>query len=91
VGQLLVSTSMDRRQVRRHHGTSLGHQLSSIEHVLHQPAWDSDNLQSGIQHVRRMLMTSAPPLRRIGFLDGELGAATSGKRKEHQEECARST
>ena len=38
-----------------------------------------------------MLMTSAKPLPRIGLLDGELGAATSGKRKEQQEECARST
>jgi len=91
VGQLLVSTSIYRRQVRRHNGTSLGHQLSSIEHVLHQPTWDSDNLPSGIQRTRRMLMTSAHPLTRIGFLDGELGAATSGKREEQQEECARST
>jgi hypothetical protein len=37
-----------------------------------------------------MLMTSAPPLPRIGLLeepllDGELEAATSGKRKEQQE------
>jgi hypothetical protein len=82
---------MYRRQVRRHQGTSLGHKLSSIEHVLHQPAWDGDNLPSGIQRARRMLMTSAPPLPRIGLLDGELGAATSGKRKEQQEECARNT
>ena len=37
-----------------------------------------------------MLMTSVA-LPRIGLLDGELGAATSGKRKEQQEECARST
>jgi hypothetical protein len=38
-----------------------------------------------------MLMTSAPLLPRIELLNGELGAATSGKRKEQQEESAPST